>query len=332
MKPEVSDWRLRLLSFGVAALILAFVLITADPREIWQTLKAVQRGAIGAVILLNLPVLALFTARSLLVLRRMDHTMPLPVLASASVLGNVAGALTPAASGEVLRAGALQRYGALTLQDAIALVAYERLFSVYLLVLSTVACLALSGLSIGLGTAVAILCGAGGLFPWTLARFLVPRLPDPTVISGNGWLFTGLRYLLSMSAQVWALLKDLRLTLCWSSLTLVSFGLVALQFRLLARGAAADLSFLDAWVTFGASGIATIASLLPLGLGIGDGSIAAILHATGIPLDRSTAIAVLVRAAITLPLVLMAGASYVYLSLNGVVAGTQTIKNEMIED
>jgi uncharacterized protein (TIRG00374 family) len=305
---------LRLLSLGVAALVLAFVILTANPQEIWQALREVEPGPAGAVALLNLPVAGLFTLRSLLVLNRMGYSMPLRVLMPASVLGNVAGALTPAASGEFLRVTALQRSGGLLIADAIALVAYERLLSIYLLAVSTGVCLAISALPLAWAWA-SVVTGVGLVFlPWLVATFLLPRLPDPSIVKGSSWLARGSRYLLTMAGQVWLLLKHLPLFFAWSTLTLLTFAIVALQFHLVARSALVHLSFFDGWVTFGSSGFAAIISLLPLGLGFGDGSTAAVLHATGIPLDRAAAIAILVRATSTLPLILMAIASYLYLS------------------
>ena len=305
---------LKLVSVAVALLVLAFVLLTAHPREIWENLRGVDAGLLVLVALLNLPVCALFTLRSWLVLKRMGHDVPGAVLLPASVLGNVAGALTPAASGEILRATALQRSGGIALSDALTMVAYERLVSTYLLVLSTIACVALASLSMVAGVAVAVVCVALTLVPWLAATLILPRLPRADSINGVGLVAQGMRYGLAMVDAVRVLLKDLRLLLTWSVPTLASFALVALQFHLVARAAGAHLSFVDAWTAFGGSGVAAIASLLPFGLGIGDGSMAAIFARTGIALERGAAIVVLIRAAVTLPLVLLATLSYAYLS------------------
>ena len=313
----------RLLSLVVALVVLTFVIVTANPREVWETLKRVEPGTAVATMLLNLPVVALFTLRSRLVLDRMGYSVPLSVLAPASVLGNVAGALTPAASGELLRASALQRNAGLSFQDGLSLVAYERLFSTYLLALSTLACLAATSLAPAAGIAFALVCAGCALLPWALATFIVRELPSAESIRRPGLVFDVLRYVLGMAGQVWSLLKDLRLTAGWSTLTVLSFALVALQFHLAARSAGVELDLLDAWVTFGGAGLAAIASLLPLGLGIGDGSIAAIITATGVPFDEATAVAVLIRATVTLPLIVLAAASYFYLLRSAPASSSQ---------
>ena len=87
---------LRLLSLGVAIAVLALVLASAEPGEIWRALRDVEVRPLVAVTLLNLPVCLLFSLRSLLVLKRLGYVVPWLVLLPASVLGNVAGALTPA--------------------------------------------------------------------------------------------------------------------------------------------------------------------------------------------------------------------------------------------
>jgi len=245
-------------------------------------------------------------------LRRMGHTVPLRVLVPATIVGNVAGALTPAASGELLRAGALQRSGGLSLEEGLVLVAYERLLSTYLLVLSTLGCLALAELTLSAGITVAVLCAAFAFAPWLLATTF-PRLPSPAAIPGENAIASVGRYAVAMVGQVWALFRNVRLLASWSALTLLTFAMISLQFSLVARSLGEDLGLVDAWVAFGASGVAAIASFVPFGLGVADGSLAALLSRTGIPFERATAVALLVRAAVTLPLVIAAVISYVVL-------------------
>jgi uncharacterized protein (TIRG00374 family) len=307
-----SRLTLHLLSLVFAALILAFVLVRADPPAVWRALRGIETDTALTAVLLNLPVLACFVARSMLVLRRMGHMVPLRVLVPASIVGNVAGALTPAASGELLRAGALQRSGALSIDDALVLVAYERLLSTFLLVLSTGASLALVALPLGAGILVSTLCVAFALAPWLLAT-IFPRLPSPAAIRGEKLFARIGRYGLAMVGQIWALFRDVRLLISWSALTLLTFAIIALQFSLVARSLGEHVSLLDAWVAFGGSGVAAIASFVPFGLGVADGSLAALLSRTGIAFERATAIALMVRAVITLPLVVAVVFSYVVL-------------------
>jgi len=56
-----------------------------------------------------------------------------------------------------------------------------------------------------------------------------------------------------------------------------------------------------------------VASLLPLGLGVLDGTLAAVLARLGATLDQGSIVAVSVRATVTLPLLLAAFVCYLYL-------------------
>lgn len=305
---------LRYVSAALALGVLVFVIVTAKPGEVWDALKNVEGTRPWVVIALNLVVVALFTARSQLILVRMGHAVPLQVLVPASILGNVAGALTPGGSGEILRAAALQRSAGLRLGDAVTLVAYERVLSTYLLLLSTLACLALSGLSTAPAAVVVAVCCLLVLLPWVCAVVVLPRLPRADQVAGGGFVRQVLRFGLQLAAEIQVLLRNAGLLVVWSALTVVSFGVVALQFELAAESLGVSIDLLDGWVAFGGSGVASIISLLPLGIGIGDGSIAAIIQHTGdVPFDLATATAVLIRATVTLPLIALAVASYFYL-------------------
>jgi len=305
---------LRYFGAALALVVLTFVIVTAKPGEVWDSLRTVEGRTPWVIIALNLVVVALFTARSQLVLQRMGHTVPLHVLVPASILGNVAGALTPGGSGEILRAAALQRSAGLRLGDTVTLVVYERVLSTYLLVLSTLACLALSTLSAVLGAVVVALCCALVLLPWLCAVVVLPRLPTAEALQGGGFVRQILRFGLQLAAEIRVLLMNAPLLVAWSALTVISFGVVALQFDLAAQSLGVPIGLLDGWIAFGGSGVASLLSLLPLGLGIGDGSIAAIIQQAGdVPFDLATATAVLIRATVTLPLIGLAVVSYFYL-------------------
>jgi uncharacterized protein (TIRG00374 family) len=312
----MSQGSARLLRYASAVLalgVLVFVIVTAKPGEVWDALKHVEGTRPWLVIALNLAVIALFTARSQLILARMGHAVPLHVLVPVSVLGNVAGALTPGGSGEILRAAALQRSAGLRLSDAVTLVAYERVLSTYLLLLSTLACLALTNLEAGPAAAVVAVCALLVLLPWACAIVVLPRLPGAEQITGGGFPRVILRFGLQLAAEIQVLLMNAGLLVIWSALTVATFAVVALQFELIARSIGHHIELVDGWIAFGGSVFATIATFLPLGVGVGDGSIAAILHHEGVPLDAAAAIAVLVRVLTTLPLLGLAVASYFYL-------------------
>src|SRR5438067_12868412 len=95
--------RLRILQLVIATAVVAFLIVTAKPAEIWVTLKEVDLAKACAALLMNVPVILLASWRSALILRRMGHKVPLRVLVPTTLVGYVAGAVTPVASGELLR-------------------------------------------------------------------------------------------------------------------------------------------------------------------------------------------------------------------------------------
>jgi uncharacterized protein (TIRG00374 family) len=302
--------KLRLFNLLVGVAILTFIFSLSGPGEVWRVLKNVDLKFVLLCLLLNLPIVLLAPLRSSLAFRRLGYPIAARVLVPSTILGFVAGAVTPAASGEILRGGALRLQAGIPMQETLSLVVYERVLSSYLLVLSTGVFLAFSSLSLFGGVLISACALALVLLPWLVGLYALPLLPRETAIRGAGRLAAGSRYVLGMVARVRILLRDSRLLLSWSLVTLIMFALIAVQYWLLARGVSSGISLREAGVAFGVSQLAAIISLVPLGLGVGDGSLAAVLNRLGLTLEQGAVVAVLVRAAITLPLLIAAFACY----------------------
>jgi hypothetical protein len=195
---------------------------------------------------LNVPIFLLAPLRSVLVLRRLDRRVSFRHLVPATVVGYIAGSFTPAASGDLLRAGALRATAGLELDRGIALILYERAISIYLLGGSVVTWLALRDLPEAGRVIAAIAFALGVLLPWAVGRFLLVHLPQPDGIAGAGRFATFARKLLAMAANVRFLLLDLPLLLAWSALTLAIFAVIALQLLCIARSIGADLTLGEA--------------------------------------------------------------------------------------
>jgi uncharacterized membrane protein YbhN (UPF0104 family) len=304
---------LRLLQLGLVAAVVAFIAVRSHPGEVWDVLRDVDLTRSLAATMLNIPVLLLTPLRSSLVFRRLGHRVPVDVLISTTILGFVAGGLTPAASGELLRAQALRARAGVPFEQGVVAVVYERVLALYYLALS--ACVVFALGRVDAGQAVAVCAGATALWlaPWLAAVAAWRFVPDGERIRGGGLLARGLRGALSMSQRLRLLLEDLRLLLLWSSISLAMFMLIAAQYWLLARAVGGDIGIGDAWVALGVSTFAGVAALIPLGLGVLDGSLAATLDRLGTTLEQGAVVAVLVRAVITLPLLLAAAACFLYL-------------------
>jgi len=302
--------KLRLLQVAISIGLIALLLWRVDLDDVRASIAEIHTGMALAVVALNVPIALLFGVRSRLVLRTLGAHVPMGLALPAAILGNVAGSLTPASAGELLRAAVLRSHAEIAGEDALALVIYER---------------AVSGLLLALGTAVAaafIFLPVAAAIGITAA--LLPVLAAPLAA---GWLLRHVRQddarsgfsgrLRSAAGRLQTALRDVSLLTPWSLITACIFALTTLQFWLLARGLDDAVSPGEAWLALGASQLAGIVSLLPLGIGATDGTLAALLRRAGMTFDQGAAVAVLVRATITLPLGLMAIVSYIYLSWHG---------------
>ena len=245
-----------------------------------------------------------------LVLLRLGHRLAPDLIVASAVVGNVAGALTPASSGEILRAAALRSHSEVTTDDAVALVVFERGLSVYMLSLGTLAAFSATVLPVPAAIAACGACAAALTIPFFLAP-LLDHLPSGGKDSVLGRLIGRLR---SMGGQLRFLLRSPGLLLPWFGVTAAIFAIATVQVWLLARSLEDVVSPTEVWIAFGASQLAAIVSLIPLGLGASDATLAATLNKFGMSLEGGTAVAILLRATSTLPLIILAAASWVYLS------------------
>jgi uncharacterized membrane protein YbhN (UPF0104 family) len=308
--------RLRFLHVAIACALLALIVWKTGVNDVRHVLSDVDPWLLAAVAALNVPIALLFPLRSHFVLRRMGARVDPRVLVPAAILGNVAGSLTPASAGELLRTAALRSHANLPVEDGLALVVYERALSLWIMGVTA----GIAAGFIALDTPVATAIAAGGLAflalpscgPWLLG--VLPSVADTDTASGwRSWI----RRLIRAAGRLQWLLGDRWLLVGWSFITAVLFAITTLQLWLLTRAVSHSITPAEAWTAYGASQLAGIVSLLPLGLGAADGSLAALLRRMGTTLEQGTVVAILVRATMTLPLGLMAVASYVYLARGG---------------
>lgn len=305
--------RFRALHVTVAGALIALIAWRVGVSDVGHVLADADPRLLVAVIALNIPLALLFPLRSHFVLRRLGAHVEPRVLIPAAILGNVAGSLTPASSGELLRTAVLRSHADLAVEDGLVLVLYERGISVLIMALAT--CVTAAFIALPVAGALAVAAGAVPLLALPLAApSLLGVLPPPSQQPLPGVLRGGARRLQMMAGRLAWLLRDRALLAGWSALTALMFAIATLQLWLLARSLSNTVRPDEAWTAYGASQLAGIASLLPLGLGAADGSMAALLRRMGMTFEQGAAVAVLARAALTLPLGLLAVASYLYLA------------------
>jgi uncharacterized membrane protein YbhN (UPF0104 family) len=302
----------RLLHVALAAGAVAFVVVRSDPAALREALSGTDLGLAALAAALNLPVALMASVRSGFVFRSLGHHVPQDVLLPTSVVGFVAGGLTPAAAGELLRTGALRARAGVPVEESVVAVAYERVFALYLLALSAAVIFALDRLAVPWQAVAAAAATLLFLLPLLAARSL-PRFPPPAEAGQGGAPRRAARRAAALALRVRVLFEDAALHARWAALTLSMLLLIALQYWLLARGVAGGVSLPEAWLALGVSTVAAVLSFVPLGLGVLDGSLAATLDRLGLTLEQGGVVALLVRATVTLPLVALAFLSYVYL-------------------
>ena len=297
-----------------AAVIAGLLLLLATQIDVDETLDAlsdVHPAYLVAGAVLNAPIALLFGLRQHLVLRSLGLSLPARIVYPAAIVGNVAGALTPAASGDLLRTAVLRSHADLPVKDGLAIVAYERGLSLFTLAAGTAAAAAWLVLPQPWNVALTVACAGLLALPLFGSRILRAL---PTVGDDRGNAFRRALYRAeSVAERLGELLDDRALLLPWFAMTITILGIATAQYWLLTRSMSDAVTPLEAWFAFGASQLLAIASLLPFGLGIADASLAAFLRRAGMTLEQGTAVAILVRVTSTLPLTLLAVACYVYL-------------------
>jgi uncharacterized protein (TIRG00374 family) len=303
----------RILNVAIAVAVVAFLVLRADPEALWDALRDFDGRLALLTVLLNVPVALLAPLRSALVFNRLGHRVPAAVLIPTTVVGFVAGGLTPGAAGELLRAGPLRTRAGVPFEESMAVIVFERLLSLYLMVVLTAFLAALnllpSTMVVAAAVATVVLCFA----PALAATVLLPRLPPAERIAGTGLATSMLRQALQMASRLHLLIAEPLFLARWLLVTIAIFAVVALQYWLLCRALSDAISFHEAWLAFGVSTLAGVASLIPLGLGVLDSSLAAVLDRFGMTLEQGGIVALVARGTIMLPLAFIAFACYLYL-------------------
>ncbi len=308
------------LELVLAAGLLALVLWRAQFWELPDALAKTKWSTMIVVVSLNIPVVGLWAARSFLVLRRLGYRLPVGPLLLVTTVGNVAGLLTPAGSGDFLRGIALKDRYALGRESAAAAVLYERLYLPFLVVLSIAAAVFVEALEFW-ATPVVVLGGVAGAAgigflyaPASVAvRSATPRQWREGLARRSDWL----RSLGDVDEVLRRLFADIRLGLSFSSITALVYGLTALQVWLVIDGLGGEVSIAEAWIAFAVASLASLIVALPGGLGIWDTTFPALLNSRGVDFLSATAAALLLRGLQTLPLGLLAVCCYLLLSRQG---------------
>jgi uncharacterized protein (TIRG00374 family) len=302
----------RFANIAVLAVLALLLYRQVDAGELRTSIGHADVALVAAAFALDVPIAVLFVLRSHFVLVRLGYRVEARVLVPAIILGNVAGSLTPASTGELLRATALRGHAKVPTADGVALVLFERGVSVYLMALTTGVAAAYVTLSPGRALAVAV-ASVPLLSAPAFAPLLLRRRSAASDATRRSLVARALGHVSDAADRLSWIVEDRRLLAIWSLITALILTMSMLQVWLLARSISDVVDPAQAWVAFGGSQLAGIASLLPLGVGALDGSLAAILRKFGLTFEQGAGAAVLLRLIVTIPYGITAILCHLYL-------------------
>ena len=301
----MNRWYVR---YGIPAALLAVLLWRTEIWNAGDLIHDLRWWPAVIALLLNLPQLLPMTLRIRIILSRLGYSVRLGSLLPLAMFGNMASALTPAASGEALRPIFYRDNFGVPIYQGAAAVFYERAYSFYLMALSTLAAVALvflPGPVIAPAVAVLILAlfhAPAWLYP-PLARLLLRATEVPLLapVTRRAAVKSLLAEVNKTDRVTATLFSDFRLSLPVTAMTYAVFFVMALQFWFVLEAFDERLSLQEAWALLAVSYFVGTASAIPLGLGAADGVLVYLLTRFDVSTVASTTIALAVRLTATLP-------------------------------
>ena len=316
----------RVLAGVVGVAIGAAVIWFSHPATIWESLREVETGPLLLAFLLNIPLVLLRAFRAQVVLRFLSFKVSFRSMVPAQLVGQTSSTITPAASGDYVRAYLWRSGQDVPLRAGAAVVTFERLYSLFLLI--AVALLLITLPRHGFIGWVGV---AAGLVAATLAPVLVELATPPALERKLLGRVVGGRLLSRFEGGAFDMVENLRqllrspiLLTQTSAITLVVFVLSGLQVALLLAGLGVSVRITQAVAVYATSQVAGILSTLPFGLGAADAILVTVLAGYGVAVGESATAAVLLRAVSTVPQALAGLVAYARLD-RGVMHGPAAV-------
>jgi glycosyltransferase 2 family protein len=280
---------------------------------------------------LNVVVVLLWAERSRSLMAAVGSPLPTTTLIPVTSLANTLNNLTPASSGEIMRALILRRRFGVPYPRSTAVIVIERLWAIGLMLVSALAA------SVGVLVAsnpplvlVAWLVAVAAAFaPSALYALelrpgrLLGRWARPdgeaAAASRGGRV---VRALVEVDELLDGVLTSASRSVHFVASTSLIFLVFAVQLWLVLIALHADVSLPGAWAALGLATIGGVLSALPFGLGAADVVIVVLLGLQGVDAAGAGAAALLLRATATLPLGILGTASWIWLTRGGDLPGS----------
>ncbi len=286
----------------VLGLVLAAVVIViSHPDRIWNSLQQVEPLPLLWALALNIPIVLLRAVRAQAYIAHLKHPVTLRAMLPIQLVGQTSSSITPAASGDYVRAYLWRQSSGVPVRVGAAVVTFERLYSLGLLAAVSVLLIALPrhGVAgwIGVAAGLALATFAPVLFellPPSLERWAMGRVTRGPL----GRFAEGAQVMLE---QVRALMRA-PVVLAWTSfLTLLIFVAGGAQVWLVLDSLGHVVPMTQAVAASTTSQVAGIISTLPFGIGSQDAILVTVFAGYGVTVALAATVAVLVRATSTLP-------------------------------
>ena len=287
------------------------VIAISHPDRIWASLQQADLMPLLGSLVLNVPVVWLRALRAQIVVRHLGHRVPMRAMLPIQLVGQTSSTITPAASGDYVRAYLWRSSNAVPVRDGAAVITFERLYSLFLLVAVSILLIVfprhgvigwvIVAIGLGLATFAPLLFE---LTPTTLERWALARLSRGRFM---GRFAEGATVMVDQFRN----LMKAPLLLGWTSaLTLANFVVMGAQLWLVMLALAHRVPITQAVAASSTSQVAGIISTLPFGIGSQDAILVTVFAGYGVTIALAASAAVLLRATTTVPLALAGLGAY----------------------
>jgi len=294
---------------GVA--IGAAVIAISHPDRIWASLQQADLMLVLVALALNVPVIWLRALRAQIIIRHLGHRVPMRSMVPIQLVGQTSSTITPAASGDYVRAYLWRSSNGVPVRVGAAVVTFERLYSLFLMVALSVLLILfprhgvigwiLVAIGLGIATFAPLLLE---LMPTTLEQWALAKV-------GRARFMSRFKEGASVMVDQFRNLMRSPLLLGWTSaLTLVNFIAMGAQLWLVMLALAHRVPITQAVAANSTSQVAGIISTLPFGIGSQDAILVTVFAGYGVTVSLAASAAVLMRATTTVPLALAGLAAY----------------------
>lgn len=287
------------------------VIAISHPDRIWASLQQADLTPLLGALLLNVPVIWLRALRAQLIVRQLAYRVPMRSMLPIQLVGQTSSTITPAASGDYVRAYLWRSSNGVPVRVGAAVVTFERLYSLFLLV--AVALLLIVFPRHGLVGWVLVAAGLAlatfapllfELTPTTLEQWALAKL-------GRGRFMGRFQEGATVMVDQFRNLMKAPLLLAWTSaLSLVNFAVMGAQLWLVMMALAHRVPITQAVAANSTSQVAGIISTLPFGIGSQDAILVTVFAGYGVTIALAASAAVLLRATTTVPMALAGLVAY----------------------